>query len=74
MDKKKNNLQLIWGIALFLSGIGVFYRIPQVMPKIISIIDSNAAVIFIRFSFYFIGILLAGGGVKKIAAFFKKND
>ena len=32
--KNKPIIQIIWGIALTLAGIGVFYRIPQVMPRI----------------------------------------
>jgi hypothetical protein len=30
---KKNTLQLIWGILLLFAGVGVFFRIPQVMPE-----------------------------------------
>ncbi len=72
MDKKKDNFQLIWGILLLLAGIGVFYRIPQVMPKITSIELFKNVAIFIRISFYIIGIILAGGGIKKISSYFKK--
>ena len=32
MDKK--NIQMIWGGILVMAGLGVFYRIPQVMPRI----------------------------------------
>jgi hypothetical protein len=34
MNDKKNRFQLVWGIMLAAAGLGVFYRIPQVMPKI----------------------------------------
>ncbi len=35
MDKKK--IQTILGIVLIIAGLGVFYRIPQVMPKVADI-------------------------------------
>ncbi|MBU4462696.1 MAG: hypothetical protein L6247_00820 [Desulfobacteraceae bacterium] len=66
MAKNKKVIQLIWGIALVLAGIGVFYRIPQVMPKIEQIKQFSSIMFFIRFCFYFLGVLLIGGGVKKL--------
>ena len=32
--QQTNNIQLIWGVALTVVGIGVFLRIPQVMPQL----------------------------------------
>jgi len=73
MGKSKPTLQVIYGIALTLAGIGVFYRIPQVMPKIEQIKQQFSSVIgFIRFSFYLMGALLVGGGLKKIIVNYKK--
>ena len=63
--------QLIWGLALVLAGLGVFYRIPQVMPKIETIGQFASAGWFIRFCFYFMGIFLVGGGAKKIIAYYR---
>jgi hypothetical protein len=34
MDKNKIYTQIVWGILLVMAGVGVFFRIPQVMPKI----------------------------------------
>ena len=34
MDKNKIHIQIVWGILLVLAGVGVFFRIPQVIPKI----------------------------------------
>jgi hypothetical protein len=68
-----NNIQLIWGIALVLAGLGVFYRIPQVMPKIASFKQFASSIWFIRFCFYFMGIILIGGGIKKIWNHFKES-
>ncbi len=69
-----NNFQLYYGIALLVAGLGVFYRIPQVMPKVESFEQFAAASGFIRFCFYFMGIILVGGGIKKIWNHFKESS
>ena len=77
MDEKKNYIQLIWGILLVLAGLGVFYRIPQVMPKVKSIEYFSSVIGFIYFCFYFLGFLLILGGGKKIYRHFtslKRKD
>jgi hypothetical protein len=76
MTGKDSVYALVWGIALVLAGIGVFFRVPQVMPRIESLgpFSSSFASIFIRFCFYFMGALLIGGGVKKIHAYFRPAD
>ncbi|MBW1745197.1 MAG: hypothetical protein JRG74_08010 [Deltaproteobacteria bacterium] len=66
MAKNNINIQIVWGVILVLAGIGVFLRIPQVMPKIQKIEHFSSAIFFIRFCFYFLGVLLIGGGAKKI--------
>ena len=71
--KPSNRIQLIWGVALVLAGLGVFYRIPQVMPKIQSFKQFSSAIGFIRFCFYFMGIFLIGGGLKKIISYYKES-
>jgi hypothetical protein len=58
--------QLIWGVALVLAGLGVFYRIPQVMPQLATIDHFKGALWIIRLCFYLLGIILIGGGAKKI--------
>ncbi|CAB5144541.1 hypothetical protein D3OALGA1CA_5651 [Olavius algarvensis associated proteobacterium Delta 3] len=74
MDSKKGTFQTVWGVALLLAGIGVFIRIPQVMPKIESIEQFSQISSIVRFSFYFMGALLIGGGAKKIYGNLKKPD
>jgi hypothetical protein len=64
--KNKPVFQVIYGIALTLAGIGVFYRIPQVMPRVEQMHQFSSVMGFIRFSFYLLGVLLIGGGLKKI--------
>ncbi len=75
MTTKPNTLQLIWGIALVAAGVGVFFRIPQVMPKIATMEQFTSALFFIRICFYLLGIALITGGAKKLSAYFKdKKD
>jgi hypothetical protein len=73
MNNRKNRLQLLWGIMLAAAGLGIFYRIPQVMPKIEQIKQFSSGQLFIRMCLYLIGILLLAGGGKKIMAFFQKS-
>ena len=63
-----------WGIALVLAGIGVFIRIPQVMPQIETIEHFSSAIFIIRFCFYLLGILLIVGGAKKIYDYSQKLE
>lgn len=62
----KITVQIIWWVALVLAGIGVFYRIPEVMLRIEKIDQFASGTFFVRSSFYILGILLIGGGSKKI--------
>ena len=73
MAKNNRNIQNVWGVVLVLAGIGVFFRIPQVMPEIQKIEHFSSAIFFIRFCFYFLGVLLIGGGAKKIYDNYQKN-
>jgi cobalamin biosynthesis protein CobD/CbiB len=72
MTDKKNKLQLIWGVLLLLAGVGVFFRVPQVMPEIKKIEHFAAYIPFIYFCFYLIGILLIVGGGRKVYDYTQK--
>ncbi len=72
MKKDNLNVQFIWGIFLFLAGIGVFFRIPQVMPQIKTIQQFNEIIGFIYFCFYLLGTLLIIGGIKKLFTTYNK--
>jgi len=73
MKKRQvNPAQVVWAIALILAGLGVFYRIPQVMPHIEQIPRFAAASGVVRFCFYFIGVFLIGGGCKKLMQQYRK--
>jgi cobalamin biosynthesis protein CobD/CbiB len=73
MADKKNSLQLIWGILLLFAGIGVFFRIPQVMPEVKKIEHFTPYMVFIYFCFYLLGVLLIGGGGKKVYRYIKES-
>ena len=65
-DNLKPKLQLVWGMLLVLAGVGLLFRIPQVMPQIRQI-DYFAAVIpFIYFCMYFVAVFLIAGGARKL--------
>jgi len=72
MGKKK--LQILYGIVLILVGIGVFYRIPQVMPKVMEINYFAKATLIIEFSFYLLGGLVVLAGAKKIFKFWNSTE
>lgn len=71
-DKNIVYIQLGWGTLLILVGIGVFFRIPQVMPQIKQIEYFASIIWFVYFCFYMLGILLILGGAKKIYTNYKK--
>jgi len=72
MDKNKIHIQLVWGGLLVLAGIGVFFRIPQVMPKVREIEQFSSAIWFIYICFYLLGILLIMGGGRKLWENYRK--
>ena len=72
MDKNKIVTKIVWGVILTFVGIGVFYRIPQVMPKIEKIEYFASFMYYIRFCFYLLGVFLIWGGVKRIIENYRK--
>ena len=72
MDKSKIYPQIVWGIVLVMAGVGVFFRIPQVMPKIKTIEYFASAIGLVYFCFYSLGFLLILGGTRKIFTNYKK--
>ena len=71
-DKNRLYLQIVWGALLLLAGIGVFYRIPQVIPQLKEIPTFASIIGFIYFCFYLLGVLLIVGGGRKIYDNLKK--
>jgi hypothetical protein len=66
MSGKKSNFQVVWGLALVMMGIMVFFRIPQVIPEIEQIGTFSSSIGFIKFCFYFMAVMLIAGGGKKL--------
>jgi len=64
-------VQLIWGVALVLMGIGIFFRIPHVISKFSGSDQATSDQFFIRFSLYLMAVVLFGGGVKKLYSFWR---
>jgi hypothetical protein len=64
MDKKKINFY--YGIVITLVGIAVFYRIPQVMPKIETIEFLSQKLVVVKACFYILGALLILAGSIRI--------
>ena len=74
MADKKNTLQLIWSVLLMLAGIGLFFRIPQLMPGVKKIEQFAAFIYFIYFCFYLLAILLIAGGGRKVYTYLKQTN
>ena len=68
----KKNIQILWGTLLVLAGLGVFYRIPQVMPRVAGIEAFTGLLPFVKFCFYLLGVLLVAGGGKKMYENYRK--
>ncbi len=67
VKENRNWSQLIWGALLAMAGLGVFYRIPEVITRVKTIpVFSGGVIYFIYFCFYLLGILLILGGIRKI--------
>nr|NJM01335.1 hypothetical protein [Desulfobacula sp.] len=64
MDKK--NIRFYYGIVLIAVGLGVFYRIPQVMPQIETIEFFKQKLFLVKLSFYILGLFLIVAGSIRI--------
>ncbi len=64
--RRTASVQVVWGLLLIAAGVGVFFRIPRVMPDIAGIDLFSSSIPYVRFCFYLIGVLLIGGGAKKL--------
>lgn len=71
MTDSKEIVQLIWGIALFVMGVAFFFRIPDVIAKLVAAKEFASTPYFIEGIFYVISILLIIGGGRKIYAFWR---
>jgi len=74
LEPRNSRAQLIWGTALIIVGIAVFFRIPQVMPRLEQMGQSDITLGFIRICFYIMGVLLVGGGARKIIFCLRRQE
>jgi hypothetical protein len=65
-DNSKATLQIVWGLLLVMAGVGLFFRIPQVMPQIRQIEYFSGVIPFIYFCMYFMAVFLIAGGARKL--------
>ncbi|MBI9076881.1 MAG: hypothetical protein JEZ02_15850 [Desulfatibacillum sp.] len=65
--------QLVWGVALTLMGIAVFFRVPQIVPELAQKVNLASGEAFISFCMYLVGIILLGGGIRKLFAHFSSR-
>ncbi len=63
---KKKKINFYYGIVLILVGIAVFFRIPQVMPRIETIEFFAQKISLVKICFYILGILLILSGSVRI--------
>lgn len=69
----KSKLQLVWGVLLVMAGVGLCFRIPQVMPQIRQIESFSGAIPFIYFCLYFVAFFLIAGGARKLVAHYRRH-
>lgn len=75
MSDNQKNVQLIWGAALTIAGLGVFVILPHRMEQIRQmrqVEPYSFDMLFLWFCFGLLGVLLVGGGLRKIYTFFKQ--
>ena len=65
---------MMWGTLLLLAGLGVFVMTPQKMREIEKIEHFSSYIPFVWFCFYFMGVLLVGGGIKKIYQHYRRSE
>jgi hypothetical protein len=70
MDKK--TFTFYYGLVLIAVGLGVFYRIPQVMPQVVAIEFFSEKLMIVKFCFYTLGFLLILAGGIRVFKNFKK--
>ena len=63
MDKKK--IDFYYGIVITIVGLSVFYRIPQVLPRVATIEFFEQKLFIVKACFYILGgLLVLAGGIK----------
>lgn len=71
MDKQ--TFKFYYGIVLIAVGIGVFVRIPQIIPQVETIEFFKNKIGIVKFCFYFLGVLLVWAGGIRVFKNYKKS-
>ena len=74
MNENQRYFQLIWGTALTAAGIGVLVILPRRMEQIRQLRQAapyDLDMLFLWFCFGLLGVLLIGGGLRKIYTHFR---
>jgi hypothetical protein len=74
MNENQRYFQLIWGAALTAAGIGVLVILPHRMEQIRQLRQAepyDVDMLFLWFCFGLLGVLLIGGGLRKIYSQFR---
>ena len=71
-ENTKATLQLVWGLLLVMAGVGLFFRIPQVMPQIRQIEYFSGVIPFIYFCMYFMAVFLIAAGARILYLYGRK--
>ena len=76
MSDNRNVFQLVWGAVLTAAGVGVLVFLPQRMEQIRQLRQADPFsfdMLFLWFCFGLLGVLLIGGGLRKIFGHFKQT-
>jgi hypothetical protein len=75
MSKKPSTVQLVWGVALAAAGVGLFFRFPEVIPRLLEKYGAFAAMrYFVYFVCYLAAVVLIIGGARKIYAYYRASN
>ncbi len=73
MDKR--TFTFYYGIVLIAVGIGVFMRIPEVMPQVAAIEFFTEKIAIVKFCFYMLGgLLILAGGIRVFKNYKKPKE
>jgi hypothetical protein len=72
-DQPKNHFQLVWAGILMSTGIAVLLEIPRKMSQLVQLWQSPSKIWAARICFYLMGILLIGGGIRKLIQYFQSD-
>lgn len=72
MGKRQTAItQIVWGGLIFGMGTALLFRVQSIIPEIEQVDAFSSDITFKRICLYLIGIILMGGGIKKIKTHYK---